>query len=285
MPRVRRNFTGTSVTTRQPFALISTARHAAWDFRLAVLAAEALDRQAAARVVLDEQGVTYVDRFKAPRPRPEVKVAQDAALLHARLVRELRLSEEPPPDPRVPAREGGGADVARRRWRPRGRLESLTPAWRAFFEDGHEYGPPGGPGKWGVALLWFRYEEMWRDFGEALVAEWAEEHAGRRPWAWWRYTATEPRQVVSGHELLMPVTAPGDWEHVWRSSFGIPCFVPSPAVGVVGMPRVEAEAVYLERLGLLLPNERERLTADDFLPEDVFGDEPGVSFGAREQGD
>ena len=105
---------------------------------------------------------------------------------------------------------------------------------------------------------------MWRDFGEALVAEWAEKHAGRRPWAWWRYTATEPRRVMSGHELLTPIKSPGDWDWTWRGDFGIPCFFQCRPRG---LPTIEAEPAYLRRLRLLSAEEQARLTEADFAPE------------------
>ena len=67
--------------------------------RLLTLAAEAWDRCEAARRVLDEQGISYVDRFGAPRARPEVAVERDSRLAFARLLRQLDLDAEPPPAP------------------------------------------------------------------------------------------------------------------------------------------------------------------------------------------
>lgn len=62
--------------------------------RLLQLAAEALQEAERARLVLAKQGQTYKDRFKAPRPRPEVAIQRNAMLTFARLVKELRL--DPP---------------------------------------------------------------------------------------------------------------------------------------------------------------------------------------------
>lgn len=72
--------------------------------RLLTAAAEAWDRYQAARVVIDRDGVSYIDRFNAPRARPEVAVERDARLAFARLLRELALDVEPPaetPRPRT----------------------------------------------------------------------------------------------------------------------------------------------------------------------------------------
>jgi phage terminase small subunit len=66
--------------------------------RLLTLAAEAWDRTAQAREVLDREGITYTDRFGAPRSRPEVAVERDGRLAFARLLRELDLDVDPPPE-------------------------------------------------------------------------------------------------------------------------------------------------------------------------------------------
>lgn len=60
-------------------------------------AAEAWDRCAAARAVLDVEGVSYTDRFGCPRQRPEVAVERDSRLAFARLLRQLDLQGEPNP--------------------------------------------------------------------------------------------------------------------------------------------------------------------------------------------
>lgn len=71
--------------------------------RLLRLAAEAWDRCQGAREQIAAEGITYADRFGAPRIHPAVAVERDARLAFARLLRELRLSEEEPPDaPRMP---------------------------------------------------------------------------------------------------------------------------------------------------------------------------------------
>lgn len=73
--------------------------------RLLTLACEAWDRAEQAREALLEHGLTYVDRFDCPRPRPEVAIERDSRIGFARLVRELDLDGDPLPDPR-PRRRG-----------------------------------------------------------------------------------------------------------------------------------------------------------------------------------
>ena len=68
--------------------------------RLLTLAAESWDRCVQAREAIAEHGLTYVDRFEAPRLRPEVAVERDSRLAFAKLLRELDLQDAPPPDPR-----------------------------------------------------------------------------------------------------------------------------------------------------------------------------------------
>jgi hypothetical protein len=59
--------------------------------QLLLLAAHALDQTNAARAVLDREGVTYADRFGAPRTRPEVAIERDSRLAFLRILRQLGL--------------------------------------------------------------------------------------------------------------------------------------------------------------------------------------------------
>lgn len=65
--------------------------------RLLSLAAESWDRGQQARAILARDGLTYMDRFGQPRSRPEVAIERDSRIAFARLVRELRLDDDPPP--------------------------------------------------------------------------------------------------------------------------------------------------------------------------------------------
>jgi phage terminase small subunit len=59
--------------------------------KLLTLAAESWDRAQAARMALEQHGLTYIDRFNAPPKRPEVSIAEASTIAFARLTRELDL--------------------------------------------------------------------------------------------------------------------------------------------------------------------------------------------------
>lgn len=72
--------------------------------RLLTLACEAFERAVQARQILDRKGLTFRDRFGQPKPRPELAVERDSRIAFARLLRELDLDVDPPPDEgRTPA--------------------------------------------------------------------------------------------------------------------------------------------------------------------------------------
>ena len=64
--------------------------------RLLTLAAESWDRCSQARAIIDREGLTYQDRFDAPRTRPEVSVERDSRLAFVRIIRELDLDIDAP---------------------------------------------------------------------------------------------------------------------------------------------------------------------------------------------
>src|SRR5207249_5946164 len=66
--------------------------------RLLTLAGEAFDRAVQARQILNRRGLTFKDRFGQPKPRPEVAIERDSRTAFARLLRELDLDVDPPPD-------------------------------------------------------------------------------------------------------------------------------------------------------------------------------------------
>jgi hypothetical protein len=73
-------------------------------FKTLVLAAESKDRYEAARAVLSKKGTSYVDRFGAPRPRPEVAIERDSRLAFLRCMSALNLSVEEPEEEEAPKR-------------------------------------------------------------------------------------------------------------------------------------------------------------------------------------
>jgi phage terminase small subunit len=70
--------------------------------RLLTLAGEAWDRGQQARSEIEEHGITYVDRFGAPRKRPEISIEAESRIAFARILRELDLNVEPPPSGKRP---------------------------------------------------------------------------------------------------------------------------------------------------------------------------------------
>jgi len=66
--------------------------------KLLTLACRAWDRVSTAREALAKHGLSFEDKHGVARPRPEVAIERNSAILFARLVRELRLSDTPEPD-------------------------------------------------------------------------------------------------------------------------------------------------------------------------------------------
>jgi P27 family predicted phage terminase small subunit len=66
-------------------------------------ACEACDRMTEAREILDVEGLTFLDRFDQPKPRPEIAVERDSRTAMLRSLRELGLDLAAVPEsPRSP---------------------------------------------------------------------------------------------------------------------------------------------------------------------------------------
>ena len=83
--------------------------------KVLVLAAEAWDRCQEARAVISKKGISYLDRFNAPRARPEVAVERDSRIAFVRCLAALSLENEAPGDeplarvaPTIPRKKGHG---------------------------------------------------------------------------------------------------------------------------------------------------------------------------------
>jgi len=88
-----------SAATRRWFeSVLNDYQLEAHHVRLLTLACESWDRTCQAREILDREGLTYLDRFGCPRSRPEIAVERDSRIAFARLVRELDLDTEAPPE-------------------------------------------------------------------------------------------------------------------------------------------------------------------------------------------
>ena len=70
--------------------------------RLLSLAGESWDRCTEAREALAAHGLTFVDRFDCPKPRPECAIERDSRLAFARMIRELALDDTESPETRPP---------------------------------------------------------------------------------------------------------------------------------------------------------------------------------------
>src|SRR5262245_9363841 len=129
-------------------------------------------------------------------------------------------------------------------------------------------------------------KEMWRAFEAELLAEFIADLPGRRPRAWWDYSApkmpedelerhgwletffaadlVEPRQRLGGVGLAMFEQFPS---HVPEYELGLPKHWHS--IDPDDPPRFESQAAYLRRHDLFLPGEEQRLTSKHFQPEKI----------------
>jgi len=160
----------------------------------------------------------------------------------------------------------------------------LPEALRFYFETGHEDQRAFAEKDRYNEFLFFGDDiaDYWRAFGEKIVAEWIKQHPCTRPWFWWNFDSPEPRQRIGGigtpkHEVLSyaPVFdfgIPSDWISQFECDYyngraldihGVKINVEFKAGDFKGVPidpddppTFEAEAVYLERHGLLTTAER-----------------------------
>jgi hypothetical protein len=133
----------------------------------------------------------------------------------------------------------------------------------------------------------------WNEAGDEILFEWIEQAPGTRPSAWWRFDAPrqpkgkfpdyyrdgnlpEPHRRLGGigsaaYEYLAYVPddycgIPISWITRAQADYYSPKFVGAP-IDPADPPKFGSQAAYLERHGLLLPGEAERLTERDFDPE------------------
>ncbi|HEX2528534.1 MAG TPA: hypothetical protein VHL31_19835 [Geminicoccus sp.] len=135
---------------------------------------------------------------------------------------------------------------------------------------------------------------LWRQYRDELMALWLQDHPGCRPQVWWDTDAPRqplgrfPRYWYDG-QLPEPRLQLGGVGTVRADvlaeshcySLGIPCrwvvrrdldTFPSlrgraQPLDPADPPVFEAQAHYLDRYGLFLPGERERLSPEDWAPE------------------
>ena len=114
-PRLKRKFDAKNGKLTAPSYLRSATRKwwrevvLEWELeahhrRLLTLACEAWDRGQEARGVLKRKGAYFVDRFGQPKEHPGVGIERDSRIAFARLLRELDLDTQPPPEDTRPPR-------------------------------------------------------------------------------------------------------------------------------------------------------------------------------------
>jgi len=165
---------------------------------------------------------------------------------------------------------------------------TIKPIEIYFLQYGMVKGCPDDEGMEGI--IGFRNVDegwswlpIWEEVREKAMADWISEHPASRPWGWWQFDAprwndpfedcfyhgtfAEPRQRLGG-------TGTPDYEvlgFVPHFDKGIPTgfisrskslYYNGRAIDIQGVaidpddpPRYESEAAYLQRLGLLTPDE------------------------------
>lgn len=85
---------------------------------------------------------------------------------------------------------------------------------------------------------------VWEDHGREFLEKYVAQHPGRRPFAWWRFEAPEPRRRLGGTGT--PISP--------QLFFGMPS-VYGEDYDTANPPKFESQAAYLRRLHLLRPDE------------------------------
>jgi len=123
---------------------------------------------------------------------------------------------------------------------------------------------------------------MWQKHRKRLIKQWADEYPGTRPFAFWVFEPPEEKRLrLGGHGDCIPDHVSDEVEEYWK---GLPTYwigedrlmmwpeFAEFAIDQQDPPRFESEAAFLQRLGLLLPGEEDRLTEKDFDPELILED-------------
>jgi hypothetical protein len=153
--------------------------------------------------------------------------------------------------------------------RAKARREPLSESMRHYLHTG-DYGERDQFGSWfDTFMLAGQFMRsaardgivpaVWTEWREDIIGEHIAEAPGSRPFAWWICAAPAPREVGGlPAELHTP-----PWH--WRLHRGLPFQAYTVPRGTV--LRLESEAHFLRRLGLLEPAERRRLTVKAYEPD------------------
>lgn len=99
-------------------------------------------------------------------------------------------------------------------------------------------------------------QRAWSAIEDEALSEWTELFPGTRPPAWWTYSAPSLRQIF------------GEFRSVVGSGRCQPTGIPfGGPVDWKDLPFVESTPAYLDRLGLWLSGERQRVRSEAFDPE------------------
>jgi hypothetical protein len=107
--------------------------------------------------------------------------------------------------------------------------------------------------------------QIWAENRDRIVAEHIEQCPGTRPARWWQHDAPEMRKRVGGTGVSLYQAA----------AYGVPSYWELP-FDADNPPAFEAQAAYLDRLGLLVAGERRRIPRREFEPCIVCLSEPHV---------
>jgi hypothetical protein len=243
-----------------------------WDLDVSALAlldnaCRALMRVREAQKILAREGVVIKDRYGQSRPHPAAMIEQTAMATMLRHIRALDLTSTPSA---VSSAGRRGRDLAASSWsptmptvrrrRPPNYRPALSPGLLHILRDGTIPDLPEPEIAW-----WWACNDpsrWWREYGDELVEAWVLDAPGSRPWGWWRCEAPEARQVIAGAERLRPGESPDAWQWHWKQYLGVPASLPGAMPFVV-----ESEASYLHRVGLLEPEEKAMVTAEQLEPE------------------
>lgn len=104
-------------------------------------------------------------------------------------------------------------------------------------------------------------DSLWRRHREELLEEWARESPGKRPAWWWQHETPELRRVLPGQGVVVSDSA-------FYYTEGIPLVFPEAEdeLVFVGKVKMESEAAFLRRHGLLTDAEKRRLKPSAFRP-------------------
>ena len=133
----------------------------------------------------------------------------------------------------------------------------LKPWIREFLEAG-VLPAKDAPGREEIASAYFfdaSGAALWRTWRETIMRDWIAEHPGSRPWGWWQHEAPprEERRKLSGSGEQTATF------NLTRSPEFHTCDAGDP-------PKVESEAAFLKRLGVLEAGEEKRVPKRAWSP-------------------